>query len=185
MILIVSESYFKKHPKKLIEYKDYVLGDATDRGDDYLSEKYNSVADMGEFVPPPKLQKIVTEPNREETRIYRRNIKKHKDNWLGDEALVSKVVSIGDYIVDYNEQVGEDVNVFLILRKNMFKAYAEDLKKRINEILDCKICECVDKDMPQSEFKALVRKPLKKKKRKALKERVRKLKKRLFKKGRK
>lgn len=181
MILLISEKYFKKNPKKLIEYKDYVLGDATDRGDDALDSKFNKVTDMGEFNPPPKLQKIVTDPNREETRIYKRNINKHMENWLNDEALISKIVAIGDYIVDYNDKMGEDVNIFLILRKNMFKAYSKNLKDRINEILDCNICACVDKDMDKMEFKSLVKKKMTKKKLKALKKRVKKLKKRFMK----
>lgn len=176
MILLVSEKFFKKYKKKLVKYKDFAIGDSTDR-DSSKYTQYNHATEMREFNPTPKLLKIASDPKSEESKVYERRIEKHLDVWLNNEALIQRIVGIADYIVDYNKSVGQDVNVIIVLRKDAFKCYAKKLRDQINNILDAKICTCLNKDMEKDELREILESPMKKKKLKALEERVKKLKK--------
>ena len=153
MILLVSEKFFKKYKKKLVKYKDFAIGDSTDR-DSSKYTQYNHATEMREFNPTPKLLKIASDPKSEESKVYERRIEKHLDVWLNNEALIQRIVGIADYIVDYNKSVGQDVNVIIVLRKDAFKCYAKKLRDQINNILDAKICTCLNKDMEKESQEA-------------------------------
>lgn len=179
MILLVSEKFFKKNKKKLVKYKDYAIGDATDKDSGSKYTKYNNTLEMREFNATPKLLGLANDPKSEESKITAKRIDRYLDQWLGDENIKVRIVAMGQYIVDYNKKCGEDINIILVLRKEVFKCYAKTLRDRINEVLDTNIAVLLTKDLDDDELREILETPLKKKKLKKLAERVEKLAKKL------
>lgn len=167
--------------KKLVKYKDYVFGDATDKDASKYTDRYEHCTDMREFNPPPRLLKIITDPKSAESKVYARNKEKHLENWLEDEGMLQKIVGIGQYIVDYNKETGEDINVILIFRKEVLKNYGKNVQARINEVLDGNYCTILTKDMDKDDVRDILEAKMPKKKLKKLDKRANKLAKKLYK----
>lgn len=131
MIIIVPEPFFRKKAKKLVVAKDFIIADATDDFESRLSD-FGNRTQVPELVPTPVLRKIATDPDSQEAKIKRRNIKHYIENWLEDEAFAMRILFMADMMCVNYAHCGEDLNIFIALRKKEYAEYAGLMKAQID-----------------------------------------------------
>lgn len=135
MFVIVPDKVFLKRVKKWIVEKDFVIADATDDYDSDLSDLGNRTQ-VAELTPTPVLRKIAADPDSAEAKIKRRNIKHYIENWLEDDAVGMRMLYFADMMCMNYERTGEDINVFIVMKKKDYQEYAGFLKERIDRYFD-------------------------------------------------
>lgn len=124
MIAIVTEKYWEKYAKKLVEYKDYVLIDATDNE---MELRYNNCVPAENLVLPSKLMSIATdaELQRQTSRNKMRDI---QDQFFHSEEFVRSLMEPFEMLST------RDVNLFVILPKKVVKFFGKAYERVIQEL---------------------------------------------------
>ena len=135
MFIIVPTHHFEKKARKWIVAKDFLIADASDSPESEVTEMGNRI-DCGELVPTPKLSKMALYPNGQEARIMRNNLNRYLENWLTDDGVLMRINYFADILVQNFMHSGEDINVFIVLRKEFYREYGEHLAKAIREQLN-------------------------------------------------
>lgn len=151
MIIIVPEPFFTKKAKKLVVAKDFIIADATDDFDSRLSE-FGNRSQTAELVPTPVLRKIAADPDSQEAKIKRRNIKHYIENWLEDEAVSMRLLFLVDMMLVNYEHTGEDLNIFIVLRKKDYAEYAGLMKGKVDRYFEgFELCYLMTKQTDKAE----------------------------------
>lgn len=132
MILLTTEKAFRKKIEKWCMYKDFLIVNAMERHGDMMSE-YGNKIDADEFNPTPVLVKIATDPDSKEAKIKRQHLQSYLDRWLNDEGFQSKLHYVIGCILKQYATTGEDLNVFIVMRNQIFHAYHTIVERQINE----------------------------------------------------
>ena len=135
MFIITPTSHFEKKARKWIIVKDFLIADASDSPDSEVTEMGNRI-ECGELVPTPKLCKIALDPTAHEARIMRNNLNRYLETWLGDDSVLMRINYLADVLVRNYRQNGEDINVFIVLRKEFYREYGERIAATIKEQLN-------------------------------------------------
>ena len=161
MIIIVPEPFFTKKAKKLVVAKDFLIVDATDDYDSKLSE-FGNRTPSPELTPTPVLKKIILDPDSTEAKIKRRNMKHYIENWLEDEGLLMRILFCCDMMCTVYENTGEDMNIFIVMRKKEYAELGGVLKERIDRATtkDFPVAYLLTKNTPKEEREKILNKKM-------------------------
>lgn len=134
MFIITPTKSFEKRARKWILPKDFLIADASDEPESDVTEMGNRI-DCGELVPTPKLSKIALDPNGQEARIMRNNLNRYLDQWLSDDGVLMRINYFADVLCRNYFQCGEDINIFIVMRKEFYREYGEKFAQMIREQL--------------------------------------------------
>jgi len=195
MIYLLSEEKFKKYAEDLAEPKGYVIVDATDYTNPQFRD-YNGVVCWAGLNPPKKLAKAFAAEKKSKKGDYdfaldscddeidKATRKKLFKKYKKSEGFKTSIMAILNALLT-NE---EEINVYIILRKNVFNGMSKKILKAIEEFLDitgANNCiyayDLTDKKQKKKLFK-MIKKNTSSHDRKVLKKRFNELKKELDKK---
>lgn len=156
MFIITPSTHFEKKARKWILVKDFLIADASDAPDSEITEMGNRI-DCGELVPTPKLCKIALDPTGQEARIMRNNLNRYLDSWLGDDSVLMRINYLADVLSRNFMQTGEDINVFIVMRKEFYRNYGEHIANTIKEQLgDLDVVRFLTKKMEKDAQKRIL-----------------------------
>lgn len=159
MLILVPENSFKKKIGKWVRYKDFVVANALDRHDGEMYQYGNTVT-ADELNPSPTLVMIATsDPDNKEAEIKRRRLNVYLDTWLNDEGVNIRIHYLTGLILKNYSATGEDTNVFIVLRKQIFYAYHEALERHINEEYGCDLATFLTHKMEKDVAKEILSRP--------------------------
>ena len=132
MILLTTEKAFRKRIEKWCMYKDFIIANALERHGDAMAE-YGNKLDADELNATPTLQLIAKDPDSKEAKIKKQHLSQYLERWLGDETFQTKAHYIIGCILKTYATTGEDMNVFVVLRPEIFNAYHVYMARQITE----------------------------------------------------
>lgn len=130
MIFLLTEKALKKNLSKLVFPKDYLIVDGQDDETAELSRKYANSVTMDAFNPPNKCVKARLEGDSfYDITIDEDKVEKLEKKWKNSTELEKSITALVDTFVSKGQ-----INIFIILKKNVYKAYANSLKKKITSM---------------------------------------------------
>lgn len=153
MILLTPEKSFQKRIEKWCMCKDFIIVNALERHGDTMAEFGNKI-DADELNATPTLAHIAKDPDSKESKIKKQHLSQYLDRWLTDEAFQTKVHYLIGCILKNYATTGEDTNVFVVLRPEIFNAYHLYIKRQIEEDYGVPCVDFITRKMSKADQKA-------------------------------
>jgi hypothetical protein len=155
MIIICPEKSFKKKIDKWVRHKDFLILDSTQHYDEAMKQ-LGGRAECDELAPTPTLQKIILEPDSQESKIKIKHYKRYLEAWLDDESVNVRIHYMASCIYRQWKTAGEDLNIFLVMRTPLYFKLWEPLAKKINDDYGVELAVGINHKLDKSTIKEVL-----------------------------
>lgn len=130
MIIFMTEKQFLKNKKKLVEPKDYVIGDCTDDASGDLT-KFSNTISLDGLKPPSGLVKLLSKGDVD--GIDPKKIEKLEKRFFKGSEFRNTMVGL----LSAFAKPGYDKNYFIVFKKKDFEVCGKVIMKTIKKSIEC------------------------------------------------
>ena len=128
-IVLLSQKQWSKNKKKLVEPKDYIIMDGTEDDDAKLSA-FSNVITADSYALPQRLLKMADYDVDSNEIIDYDKLEELESNFFDGTSLKNIILATVANVV------GNDMNIFIVIRNKAFKMYKKSYKKAFNKLFD-------------------------------------------------
>lgn len=134
MIIIMDNKTWDKQVKKLVEPRDYVVGDAT-QDESCNIDRYSNCISMEGLAPGSKLVRLRMECDKDDV-ISESKLDELEQKWINHVQFKKYAMACVSAMLNVTrEQSGmKHQNVFIIIRKKPYKIYGEMIRDEFNKL---------------------------------------------------